>query len=323
MALIHLQERCTKEEIMIMIKRATPKRNKQIFIITVLSLVIASLGITLILVKGPNKGKEGGGQSTVDVAIYTGPGTWEYSITAMKNFLEWKGLSFEEINAWEINHGKLSDNKYKIIFMPGGWADNYRKSINDQGNQNIREFVANGGGYTGMSAGAYYAADYIIWEGEKYEYPLDLFKGYARGPISEIAPWPEYVMTTINMEKTHEINQYEPPTESVLYYGEPVFEANSGQPIENLAYWNVPGTSWAHKKPAIIAFPYENGRVILFGPHPEIEENSERDGNSFGEELDDEGSDWPLLWTSFDWLLQKFISQPKELPGTNSQPSNQ
>ncbi|MDO8509066.1 MAG: BPL-N domain-containing protein [Nanoarchaeota archaeon] len=252
-----------------------------------------------------------------DFAIYTGSGTWEHSITSFEKFLDWKNLTYEEINSWDLNHANLSGN-YKAIFFPGGWAYNYKKSIHSSGNQNIRDFIQNGGSYIGMSAGAYFACDNVNWEGQNYPYYLNLFHGSCVGPIEEIAPWPNYVMTTMAINNSHSANIYEPATEDILYYGEPYFIPDQNQEMQVLASWIVPANPSADNTPGIIGFNYGEGRVLLFGPHPEIEEDSQRDGNQFAEELNDNGSDWPFLWTSVDWLLKSNISQPPELPAGQS-----
>jgi len=72
--------------------------------------------------------------------------------------------------------------------------------------------------------------------------------------------------------------------------------------------------------PAIIGFGYGEGRVLLIGPHPEIEEDSDRDGTDFADWFEDNGSDWSLLWTATDWVLQQPITEPPseqpEVPNT-------
>jgi hypothetical protein len=45
----------------------------------------------------------------------------------------------------------------------------------------------------------------------------------------------------------------------------------------------------------IVDCSYGSGKVVLFGPHPEIDEDSYRDGTYFGKSLDDNDSDWQLL----------------------------
>ncbi len=39
--------------------------------------------------------------------------------------------------------------------------------------------------------------------------------------------------------------------------------------------------------------------------HLEIEEDSERDGVAFADELDDQGSDWELMRKAVLWSLEK------------------
>jgi len=246
-----------------------------------------------------------------DFAVYTGSGTWGPSIDAFTNFLEWKGLTWEAVNKNTINGGGLIGH-YQGLFMPGGWAGDYNRDIKVSGDQHIRDFISQGGAYIGMSAGAFYACDVTVWEGDNLNYPSDIFDGDCIGPIDEIAPWPEYTMTTMDINLAHEANVYEPAQRDVLYYGEPYFVANPGQEMQVFASWIVPTNPVVNGKPGIIGFNYGSGRVVLVGPHPEIEEDDSRDGNNFGEELSDgpDGSDWPFLWTAVDWMLDNPISLP-------------
>jgi glutamine amidotransferase-like uncharacterized protein len=255
-----------------------------------------------------------------DFAIYAGSGTWEPSKTAFKNFLEWKGLTWEEVDKNDINKKRLI-GKYNGLFMPGGWAGDYNRDIKLAGDQHIRDFVSGGGAYIGMSAGAFYACDITIWEGNTYNYPSDMFDGDCIGPIDEIAPWPEYVMTTMDIDQSHEANIYEPAQRDVLYYGEPYFVAHPGQEMQTFASWIVPANPMADGKPGIIGFNYGQGRLLLVGPHPEIDEDDTRDGTNFAEELSDgpDGSDWPFLWTGVDWILGNPITQP---PGVQPKQCN-
>ena len=51
----------------------------------------------------------------------------------------------------------------------------------------------------------------------------------------------------------------------------------------------------------MVAFEYGWGRVFLIGPHPEWEEDSDRDGFEPWPEHDDRGSDWPLMRNVTYW----------------------
>lgn len=59
-------------------------------------------------------------------------------------------IHFEIIRADSLN--KL--NKYRILFVPGGWAKNKLQAIGAHGAQLIKEFINNGGVYFGICGGA-------------------------------------------------------------------------------------------------------------------------------------------------------------------------
>lgn len=233
-----------------------------------------------------------------DVAIYTGSGTWDDGIAAFEKFLDSQRITWEEIGSWDVNNKDLRP-LYKAIYMPGGYAASYKIAIKSSGNQHIRDLVNSGGAYIGICAGAYYAADKVDWEGRVYDYPLKLFKGRAYGAIDEIIPWKGYTMTKININQQNPINIGQPASYEMLYYGGPAFFPDGSQQIENLAtYQNY------NNEKAVINYEYGNGRVLLIGPHPEIEENSDRDGSTFGSELYDPDTDWSFLESSVKWVLK-------------------
>jgi len=66
--------------------------------------------------------------------------------------LETNGLSFDLVSAEDIKSGAL--DKYKMLFVPGGWASNKSKALGEDGLTAIRDFVSNGGNYLGFCGGA-------------------------------------------------------------------------------------------------------------------------------------------------------------------------
>jgi glutamine amidotransferase-like uncharacterized protein len=244
------------------------------------------------------------------VAIYNGSGAWNDSYIAFAYFCTYKGLSWKYVSASDINTGKVTYPTYSVFYLPGGSDADYNRAFNSAGSANIRNFVSAGGGYIGICAGAYYACSAFIWEGRSYSYTLfDLFNGSGVGSIHSIMAYPYAVMTNLTMNLASPINQYEPSRERVEYYGGPYFVPNAGVTVETLATYDQ-----ANNTRAAIDFTYGSGRVFLIGPHPEIDENSARDGNHWANIFYDYGSEWPWLWTGMDWLMKLTISQPPAEP---------
>jgi len=242
--------------------------------------------------------------SVANVLVYTGRGSWDDGITAFENFCDWKGLSYYECDDRYIETNSLV-GKFDVIYFPGGNAYQYNRWINSDGKENIRDFVSSGGGYLGICAGGYFACDYIIWEGDYEYYTLDLFDGYGVGALDPIIPWDDYTMTWTTMNSDNPLNYYEPSQQYQMYYGGAAFYPAQGQECNVIATYDS-----YYDEPAMINFGYGSGHVVLYGPHPEIEEDDTRDGTDFGDELSDLGTDWTILWTSMDYLMDVPISQP-------------
>jgi glutamine amidotransferase-like uncharacterized protein len=280
-----------------------------------------------------------------DVALYNDsrPGTtyyndygvWPDGVTAIKNMLKTLGRTCEEISDSDLNYSTQDfSNLYKVILFPGGYAYWYNYFITKAGKERIRNFVKNGGGYLGICAGAFFASDRIVWEGVPYDdnahynkygeltgYDLDLFPGTGTGPINEIANWnaERWNMTTFNFQKENTVLSYYktiPYSEDIIYIGGPYFsiDKDAESKVEILATYNYNG------KPAIVAFQCGSGKVVLSGPHPEIEEDSDRDGVTIDREdtMDDKGSDWELVRHILNWLETPIISHTLTPPSNTT-----
>ena len=246
-------------------------------------------------------------------AVYIDDGCWDAGLIAFEKFLEFKNIEYDFINAESVRNGYLTNEKYAFIFISGGDANVYFNNLGMRGINKIRNFVAKGGAYLGICAGAYLASDSVIWQGIEIDAALSLFDGTAVGPLNEIIPWKNYIMTEIAVNRKNQISKYLAGGYSTLYYGGPAFYVHSGAKIDTVATWNS-----YQNAPAIINFEYKNGRVFLSGPHLEIEENSSRDGITFGEELYEPDSEWDILWAAVDWLMKREVSQ---MPLDKEEPS--
>ena len=68
----------------------------------------------------------------------------------------------------------------------------------------------------------------------------------------------------------------------------------------------------------MIAFEYGAGTVFLSSPHPEYEENSDRDDTTFGDDLDDPDSEWDLLFRVSKWLIEASSDEPPSTTTTTA-----
>jgi len=233
------------------------------------------------------------------IALYSDRGCWDESITASEKMFQWMGLSVTRINADDIKHAGL--DSFLILCIPGGDLYQYAQDLSSQGKEEIISFIQNGGGYIGICGGAYYAGKNVYWRGTKLLMnSLGIFYGTTKGPVDEIFPYPEYGICEIDIADTsHPITQSEANTSFMLYYWGPTFYP------ETQTEYKILGTYSRTHQPAMLAFEYGLGRVFLIGTHPEIEEDSDRDGVSWGDALDDSGSDWNLMKQAVNWCLEQ------------------
>ena len=172
-------------------------------------------------------------------------------------------------DAVEICEGCINDGKPYLFVMPGGADLYYCEKLNGKGNQEIKNYVENGGNYLGICAGAYYAAKHIIWAANteheiKGDRELSFFNGQAIGPIKEFMEtgdieqsWSSITALSFTSEK-HQDAQ-------VRYTGGPVFIPNDTDSTYIIArYIDLPNTP-----PAIIKCKVGNGTALLSSPHIE------------------------------------------------------
>jgi glutamine amidotransferase-like uncharacterized protein len=251
--------------------------------------------------------------SGLKIALYYGdPSTSTSSRTALQFMLSWMNASVDVLYASDIIDGDLSG--YDMLAVPGGWAGTYNVDLAGTGITEIRNFVRDGGAFFGVCAGAYFGCDKLLWEGGVLEYPLNLFDGYGVGPVEEIATWPNRDMTEIIINRTSPLIDLsgEPANHTIQYFGGPWFDIAGKEGIHSLA------TYAANNESAMIAFEYEDGRVFLSGPHPEWEEDSDRDNDiGWDNAFDDFGSEWDMMLKVSLWLLENSRSETTSPASTN------
>ena len=200
--------------------------------------------------------------ASVRVGLYQARGVHPAAFAAEQALLEASaGFRCTVVRPREIAGGALKEQDV-VVFM-GGSGTAQGKALGDAGKQAVKDFVAGGGGYIGVCAGAYLAL-----QGEEEFHKLRLVAGrnltgdawqrgiaglevrapgrppfkmfYANGPIFTPAP-------------TEGIAAYQRLAD---YVGE-IFNVSKGT-----GAGEMPGT------PAIVASGYGSGRVLLFSPNP-------------------------------------------------------
>ena len=254
-------------------------------------------------------GKNTEPDKSADVALFSETGTWDKSVTALKNMFEWMNMSVAMINADYVN--KRSLDSFAIVCFPGGDMFRYSRNISSEGMNKIKSYIKNGGNYIGICGGSYFSAEKIIWQGSHLPMKtLALFEGTAEGNNDTIAPYPQRKMCKVVLtDSLHPITQGMSKDQWILYYWGPVFKTKNKE-IQVLGIYD------AVNSPAILAFEYGKGKVFITGTHPEMEEDSDRDGvifpdtiinnvHYYGEDLlEDKGSDWILMRNAVNWILK-------------------
>jgi glutamine amidotransferase-like uncharacterized protein len=238
----------------------------------------------------------------VDVLLYSDRGTSDRCVQATEKMFQWMNLTVKLVNTDEINTMNLS--KYRILCMPGGDMYVYSQDISSQGKENIKNFITKGGGYIGICGGAYFACQQVVWQGSRLPMtPLGLLLGTAEGPVNEVTPRSNYKMCEVNIVcSTHPITLSEPDALWMLYHSGPALTLEGKQNVSIL------GKYCQTNKTMMLAFEYGLGRVFLIGTHPEFEEDNDRDGVTYYDELDDQGSDWNLMRKAAFWIMKEPIT---------------
>jgi len=243
------------------------------------------------------------GSRVAIVATHTSDGgAWAGLIPAVGRAVEYAGHLPLAIRFDEIQNNYLSSSNFKVVFFPGGYAYGYQLGL-DGHESKIRSFVNNGGGYMGVCAGSFYASSSIVWDGTTYDYPLDLFSGQDIGPLSDIAPWPDYDLAPININDSVIGNL---GNQQQFYYGGGYKTTPSG--TSTVATYQHTGQYSG--EPDAIRFTYGDGHVLLVGTHPEARSGSNVDWlywdnylNGSSTSLNNPDNPWTFVDAAFDnWL---------------------
>lgn len=206
-------------------------------------------------------------EPTIRVALYKGPGTGgQGPPSLMKRLNNPPQSTIAQITPEEIRSGALTN--YDVVIFGGGSGSKEAEGIGETGRAAVKEFVANGGGYIGICAGAYLATSGYPWS-------LGLVNA------KTVSPKWQRGRAFVKLELTE-------PGQNILGKREGEFDCRyANGPIvapdnkpdlpafDTLAYFRSEVSSNGTpvgvmiNSPAIFSGQFQQGRVVCVSPHPE------------------------------------------------------
>jgi len=218
------------------------------------------------------------------VAIYDdsaemAPGAWAPGLDFIEAAITGAGHNVLRIHRDELNTEPGLLQGFDVLLFGGGFAyPGYTVNISDRGKARIQEFIHAGGAFVGICAGAYFVCDSLDYEGfpigDESGYNTDLYPGVCSGPVHEVSSYPFWAQATVDFPGHEAYETFEPGEfQRQLYYaGGPAFEHPPAE-VEVLATYANDGPHQG--LPAAVTLPYGYGRIVLWGPHPEVLEVDE------------------------------------------------
>ncbi|HTX61329.1 MAG TPA: BPL-N domain-containing protein [Methanobacterium sp.] len=200
---------------------------------------------------------------TIKVLIYSGTYAAYSCVNGIKTSLNRAntnelatGYNFTYATSTVINSATLSG--YDVLAMPGGSSGYDYMHSSDISATAIKNFVASGKGYVGICAGAY-AGSYRVY---------DYYYGWGLAPdVTCTHPNHEGVLT-VQMTKSGEQILGTNGTVTMAHYNGPAMYATGNAIVFATYADNIINSKGMV---AIVGDFYGNGRVVLSGPHPELD----------------------------------------------------
>ncbi|MHA1963906.1 MAG: BPL-N domain-containing protein [Candidatus Thorarchaeota archaeon] len=256
----------------------TVNRRTAVLAIVVAAVIVTPIFYFLVLSPSPLEG--------VRVSIYADRGITASSRIALEHMFLWMGAEVSIIEPEDLTGGIL--NTTDMLVMPGGcWCEERCAILGEEMKSIIRSYIDGGGSYFGIDGGASYATNNR----------LNIFHGRL---IADVLGATDFMTELdINCELTSPDLSQEPESYEVFYEASGYFETDDMTGIHTIAtYANT-------SLPCMIAFKYGIGTVFLSSPHPEYEEDGNRDGTDMYDLQVDPDSEWDFMLRICQWLLDE------------------
>ena len=193
------------------------------------------------------------------------------------------GYTPQFTDAVSIANDILIKSKATLFIIPGGADVPYTQKLNGQPNQNIRNWVENGGIYLGICAGGYYGCSALNWHnGDEIitgNRELSFYTGTCHGPLF---PYDVHVDTSVScpIQMSNGTIYHAHYNGGGVYYNHTdtnthIWATYHHQNADGKPFtYNIPTTIPWHQNnqhPAIVATPIEQGLAILSAIHFETQ----------------------------------------------------
>jgi glutamine amidotransferase-like uncharacterized protein len=182
------------------------------------------------------------------VCVYAGSGA--VLAKDVEIALDKLALPYREVDERDIRDGGLGD--CSLLIVAGGYTAQYVDALGEEGFEQIREFVAGGGAYIGICAGAYIAAQNVEVPGRPPGLGIIEIENQRRAG--------QGLRTIAIVQPEHPVVKGYTGEVDIWYQNGPVMKAGEG--VETLAIYEEGAA-------AIVWVSYGQGRVVIFSPHPE------------------------------------------------------
>ena len=174
------------------------------------------------------------------------------------------------VNAVEVRGGALT--AFDVVMLPGGSANKQTRGLQEAGRKAVREFVAAGGGYVGICAGAYMGAS------EPKHYGL----GLASVRCADTKHWRRGGGQPVDVSVTQQFRDLTGRKETkgrIFYMNGPLLEEMQVEGLPKVQpllrfvsdiHDNDAPAGVMPGKLAGLKTVYKAGRVVLFSVHPEL-----------------------------------------------------
>jgi glutamine amidotransferase-like uncharacterized protein len=202
------------------------------------------------------------------IYIYADYGTGHESVRHTAHFVRHHTtMPIAYLMAPDVCAGHWTRNA-RLFILPGGFDRPYVRKLSGKGDNEIRQYIINGGSFLGICAGSYYASSCIEFN-KNGDHPiceprrLSLFDGMVQGPhLKAYDPQSKQGACVARLSTIWD----DVPETHAFYNGGGVFiNADRAPKTTVLAQYS------ATNKPAIIHVKKGRGNVILSSPHFEYD----------------------------------------------------